>query len=113
MKRMPIAILIIAVFCAAVHVLAATIEVTNIETKIVRGPDNDGDVWFAIKCAIRNNSGTDQRIFVNLQAVDVSGFELKTVYLSAKVRRHSFEIASTQSFMPEEDFRKARWRVKH
>jgi hypothetical protein len=112
MRSMLFAILVCTIWCATVDVLAGDITVTNIATKVMSPADNNGDVWFAIKCTVRNNENTSQKALVTLQAVDADGFELNTIGLVVKLNAKESKNVSQKSYMPEKEFKKAKWGVK-
>lgn len=57
------------------------LTVHEIGSKYLSGPDDSGDVWFAIKATITNNSTQHEDVFVTIQGVDEDGFELTDVTL--------------------------------
>jgi hypothetical protein len=106
-------LLITTLFFAACNVaLADNVTVTDIKTKIIKGPDSYGNVSFAIKCTVKNNTDDDKKFFVTLQAVDREGFELDTATLAANLKPRESKTVSTSSYMTEKDYKRAIWRVK-
>jgi len=92
--------------------VAGDVDVTSIATKIVKGRDQSGDVWYAIKGVVKNNDKTEQHAVVTFQAIDSEGFELTSVSVVSKLKPGESKIVSTQSYMQETDYKRAKWRVK-
>ena len=59
-------------------------KVSDIVTKVIKKEDEDGDISFAIKALIENDSD-DEDIYVNLQGLDSDGFEIYDVTLTGKI----------------------------
>lgn len=112
MRRTLIAILVCLACGTSSAALAGDVDVTNIATKIVKGRDQSGDVWFAVKGVVKNNDRTEKQAVVTFQAIDSEGFELTSVSVVAKLKPGESKIVSTQSYMPETDYKRAKWRVK-
>jgi hypothetical protein len=61
------------------------LRIENVETQLVGAPDSAGFVTFTVRAQARNVSGTGQRFFVTVMAVDSSGTSLRTVDLRGRI----------------------------
>ena len=90
---------------------AGDYSVDNIQTRLVDGPDRDGDIKFVIKADVTNNT-SDSKVFVSLQALDQQGFELKDMTLRGTIPPGSTKTLSDHSYMGVHDYRMVReWRL--
>jgi hypothetical protein len=61
------------------------LRIENVETQLVGAPDSAGFVTFTVRVQARNVSGTGQRFFVTVVAVDSSGTSLRAVDLRGRI----------------------------
>lgn len=64
------------------------LSVQNIAVKVLKTDLEDNEVCFAVKADVTNikkDDYDDEDVTVEIQGVDVDGFEILTVYLSGKV----------------------------
>ena len=61
------------------------LRIENVETQLVGAPDSAGFVTFTVRAQARNVSGTGQRFFVTVMAVDSSGTSFRTVDLRGRI----------------------------
>ena len=64
------------------------LSVQNIAVKVLKTDLEDKEVSFAVKADVTNikkDDYDDEDVTVEIQGVDVDGFEILTVYLSGKV----------------------------
>ena len=62
-------------------------EVSDIATKVISAPedDEDGHVWLAIKATVKNKKERGGDLYIELQGVDMEGFEIETATLHGNV----------------------------
>lgn len=90
---------------------AGDIAVSNIVTKIIDGPDSDGDIHYAIKADV-TNTGQRDRVNVKLQAVDGDGFEVTDLYLSGDIAPGETKTLTDKRMIAEKDYDNIKdWRI--
>ena len=80
-------------------------SVSGIQTKPME-VDSSGDIWFAIKCTVHDESGREKLHIISLQAVDKEGFEIKTIHVYARIPANGTKVLTTRSWMSLRDFRR-------
>jgi hypothetical protein len=91
--------------------IASDIDVTNIETRLIKKLKGSMDVLYVIKADVTNNS-QDSKVFVPLQAIDSNGFELTDTMLSGTIHPGETKTLSDQAYMDLQDFRMIKeWRL--
>lgn len=91
---------------------ASEIEVSDIATKITSKPDSSGDIYYAIKATVKNNSDSP-RVSVTLQAIDREGFEINDITLRGKIAQGSERILTDKTYMNHSDYKRIRkWQIK-
>ncbi len=71
-------------------------KVNGITTKVIT-TDEYGDVIFAIKITVKNNSD-DEDVYFTLQGVDAEGFEIEAVHFSTE-----FPVGETRTLTTREE----------
>jgi hypothetical protein len=62
------------------------VKVSNIETKIIKDVDEDGEITFAIKALVENEfTDEDENVYVTVQGLDGEGFVVHEIDLSGKI----------------------------
>jgi len=90
------------------------LNVSDIATKVLTEPDDDGDVNVAVKATIMNDDESEAVDgHVVIQGVDSDGFEVETIYLQYSLAPRESKIVSDRTNMKFEEFsRIARLQVK-
>lgn len=58
----------------------------DVKTKVLSGPDSDGDVWFSVKVDVRNDSGVDSNVSIRVRGLDAEGFEVVDVSIDGMLK---------------------------
>jgi len=69
--------------------------VSDIQTKILSGPDEDGEITFAIKVSVTNRFD-DADVFLDVQGLDADGFERASVSLEGHILPGQTKVLSTK-----------------
>ncbi|MGG6296595.1 hypothetical protein ACQ4M4_19565 [Leptolyngbya sp. AN02str] len=89
------------------------ITITGIATKQMSQPDDSGDIYYAIKATVQNNSGRPLEVNISIQAVDEDDFELTDVSLSSEIAADETKTITDKTFMPHSDYVQiAKWQIK-
>ena len=89
------------------------IEVDEPECKILQPADKDGDLEFALKVTVQNNSDTEMEVKTIIQGIDREGFEVFEVRLSDAIKAGKSRVLTDSDFLQERRFKSiVRWRVE-
>lgn len=92
--------------------IGGEVEVSDIATKVIE-KDNYGDVSFAIKAKVTNNT-KDSEVFVFLQAIDSEGFEIYEIALEGKIAPGTSRVLTESSYMSLNKFNQIdKWQLDH
>lgn len=92
---------------------AAIQQLTNMpyirlgQFKVRTEPTNSiGDKWFSYQVSATNASSDPQELSLTYQGIDLSGFQVSTVYLRGTVRANSYALLTDRSFLPWKDYQR-------
>ena len=77
-------------------------KVSNIATKVLK-IDDDGEVSFAIKALVENDSNSED-VYVSLQGLDNEGFEVYEMMLTGKISTGESKVLTTSDYVEEKIF---------
>lgn len=92
--------------------MSGQIKVSDIATKVV-GKEDDGELSFAIKALVENNTD-EEEICVPLQGLDDDGFEMYEVILEGNISVGQSKVLTTkESYVDQKLFNQiVEWRAK-
>ncbi len=85
----------------------------EIKTKVLHGPDVDGDIWFAVKVEVQNTGTKEKEVEITLRGLDAEGFEVVDVRLKGKLKAGQKKEMTESSYTNEKSFKTiVKWEVE-
>lgn len=90
-----------------------TLEFGNIESKVLSGPDTDGDVWFSVKVEARNESDTERYVDITIRGVDQEGFEVVELNLKGTVKAGQKRMLTDSNYVNAKSYKTiVKWEIE-
>ncbi len=108
-------ILLLLLMAAAVTAAVAekTFEVINLKSKVVEGPDSEGDLRVSVKSTVKNLLGEEQKVEVWIQALDGEGFEVVDVDLIGHFKPNEVRVLTNTVFVNKKAYETiVKWQVE-
>ena len=92
---------------------SGAVEFGNIESKVLSGPDTDGDVWFSVKVEVRNEADTERYVDIKIRGVDQEGFEVVELDLTGAVKVGQKRILTDSNYVNAKSYKTiVKWEIE-
>ena len=103
-KSILLALMIPFIACTASIALEG-LELTDLQHKILRGPDSDNEYFISVKLTVKNLETTERNVKIYVQALDVEEFEVFEISLEGTLKANETRVLSDTGWIDESVYR--------